>query len=190
MAEKLSEIFEELSESAEEDEALEAEEQSKIDDMKNASIDEWFYSQPISSHFDIEKKYAKEFNTNLSQARKKLNVTVKKFEVEGNDIPTVVKQLKKYRRTLKGEAKLELSKSIDNLIKSYSEHLSNSVDNIYWIKKYKSVLNDMVCSEENIIKLSYVSEESTRREIIDTLCKYWEDKLHMRDMHIIQIMLN
>ena len=30
--------------------------------------------------------------------------------------------------------------------------------------------------------MSYVSEESTRREIIDALCKYWEDKLHMRDM--------
>ncbi len=37
------------------------------------------YSQPISSHFDIEKKYAKEFNTNLTQAKKKLNITVKKF---------------------------------------------------------------------------------------------------------------
>ena len=182
MAEKLSEMFTELSESAEEDEALEAQEQSKINDMKNASMDDWFYSQPILSHFDIEKKYAKEFNTNLSQARRELSIIVKKYEVEGNDVPTVVKQLKKYRRTLKGETKIEITNSIDNLIKAYSEHLSDSIDNIYWIKKYKSVLNNMVCSEDNIIKLSYVSEESTRREIIDVLCKYWENKLHMRDM--------
>ncbi len=182
MTEKLSEFFNELSESAKKDEDLEEKEQSKINDMKNASIDDWFSSQPISSHFDIEKKYAQEFKTNLSQARKELNIVVKKFEVEGNDIPTVIKQLRKYRRTLKGEAKLEITNSIDNLIKSYSEHLSDSVDNIYWIKKYKSVLNDMVCSEDNIIKLSYVSEESTRREIIDVLCKYWENKLNKKDM--------
>ena len=182
MAEKLSELFNELSEVAQEDESLEEQEQNKINDMKNASMDDWFYSQPILSHFDIEKKYAKEFNTNLSQARKELSIIVKKYEVEGNDIPTVIKQLKKYRRTLKGETKIEITNSIDNLIKAYSEHLSDSIDNIYWIKKYKSVLNNMVCSEDNIIKLSYVSEESTRREIIDVLCKYWENKLHMRDM--------
>lgn len=59
MAEKLSEMFTELSESAEEDEALEAQEQSKINDMKNASMDDWFYSQPILSHFDIEKNMLK-----------------------------------------------------------------------------------------------------------------------------------
>ena len=184
MAEKLSTELDELANLAREDEELALQEQQIIDDLKvdKGQFTRWINTQPISNHFDIEKKYAKKFNTNLSQARKDLNFVVKKFEVEGNDIPTVVKQLKKYRRTLKGESKLQISKSIDNLIKSYSDHLSNSVDNIYWIEKYKSVLNDMVCSEDNIIKLSHVSEESTRREIIDVLCKYWENKLHMRDM--------
>ncbi len=42
MAEKLSELFNELSATAEEDEALAVEEQATINDMKNASIDEWF----------------------------------------------------------------------------------------------------------------------------------------------------
>jgi len=179
MEEKLSTTFEDLKEIALEDEQLASEEQQLIDSLK---IENWIDSQPLSSHFDIEKKYAQEFNINLTKAKKELNLTVKKFEVEGNDIPTVIKGLRKYRRTLKGESKLEVTESIDNLIKAYSEHLSKSIDNIYWIKKYKSVLNDMTCSEDNIIKLSYVSEESTRREIIDVLCKYWENRIDKKDM--------
>jgi len=184
MAKKLSTEFDELANIAREDEKLAEEEQRVIDELTVDKSDflTWLDNQPLSNHFDIEKKYAKKFNTNLSQAKKELNIVVKKYEVEGHDVPTVVKQLKKYRRTLKGSAKVDITNSIDNLIKAYSDHLSTSIDDIYWIKKYKPILNDMVCSEDNIIKLSYVSEESTRREIIDTLCKYWEDKLHMRDM--------
>ena len=179
MEEKLSTTFEDLKEIALEDEQLALEEQQLIDSLK---IENWIDSQPLSSHFNIEKKYAQEFNINLTKAKKELNVVVKKFEVEGDDIPTVIKSLRKYRRTLKGKTKLEITESIDNLIKAYSEHLSKSIDNIYWIKKYKSVLNDMTCTEDNIIKLSYVSEESTRREIIDVLCKYWENKIDKKDM--------
>ena len=179
MEEKLSTTFEDLKEIALEDEQLALEEQQLIDSLK---IENWIDSQPLSSHFNIEKKYAQEFNINLTKAKKELNVVVKKFEVEGDDIPTVIKSLRKYRRTLKGKTKLGITESIDNLIKAYSEHLSKSIDNIYWIKKYKSVLNDMTCTEDNIIKLSYVSEESTRREIIDVLCKYWENKIDKKDM--------
>jgi len=35
----------------------------------------------------------------------------------------------------------------------------------------------MTCNEDTLIKLSYVTDETTRREMIDSLCKYWEAKL-------------
>ena len=179
MSKKLSEVFTELTEAANEDEALEDEEADIIDNM---TIENWIDSQPLSSHFDIEKNYAESFNINLSEAKKNLEVIVKKYEVEGNDIPTLIKQLKKYRRTLKGESKIKITQSIDELIKAYSAHLDSNIDKIYWINKYKSTIQDMTCTEDNIIKLSYVTEEETRRELIDVLCKYWEAKIEKTDM--------
>ncbi len=137
----------------------------------------WLATQPISNHTDIEKRFAEEHRLTLSDARKHLGFEMKKYQIEGKDIPALVKELKVYRRSLKGEDKVSLTKSISNLIGSYSDHLSKSIDNIYWINKYKSPLLDMGFNEEKIIKLSLVTDESTRRDIIDTLCKYWEDRI-------------
>ena len=89
----------------------------------------------------------------------------------------MIKELRLYRRTLKGEPKIAVTKSIDNLINAYSSHLDSSLDKVYWIKKYKSALKDMALSEENIIKLSLIDDEETRRKVVDTLCKYWEARI-------------
>ena len=40
----------------------------------------------------------------------------------------------------------------------------------------------MTLSEENIIKLSLIHDGDTRRDIIDSLCKYWEARLDRNDM--------
>lgn len=138
---------------------------------------EWLDNQPLTSHFEIEKKFAKEYNVGLSEARKAMSNSLKKYEIEGRDIPLMIKELRTYRRTLKGEPKIAVTKSIDNLINAYSNHLDENINKIYWIRKYKPALKDLTLSEENIIKLSLIHDEQTRRDIIDTLCKYWEARL-------------
>jgi len=143
---------------------------------------EWLELQPLSSHLDIEKKFAEEYNIALSDARKAIDTNLKKYEIEGKDIPMMIKELRMYRRTLKGEPKIAVTKSIDNLINAYSSHLDKSLDKVYWIKKYKSALKDMTLSEENIIKLSLIKDEDTRREVVDTLCKYWEARVERNGM--------
>jgi hypothetical protein len=142
----------------------------------------WLVDSTISDHTQLEKTFAKEFDLSLTDARKHLEYKLKKYEVEGTDIPKMIKKMRKYRRTLKGEDRIQMSKSIDNLIDGYANHLENSIDNIYWLSKYKSQVQDMTCSEDQLIKLSYVDDENTRRKIIDVLCKYWEAKIDKNEI--------
>jgi len=167
---------------ADEEERLREEQKEITDKLKLASVRSWLTEQPISSHFDIEKEFAKEHGLSLSQARGHVSTNLKKYEVEGKDIPTLIKELKKYRRTLKGEEKIAITTSIDNLIKAYASHLDETISNIYWIGKYKSTVKNMVCSEDQLIKISDISNEDTRRALIDELCKYWEAKIDRSEM--------
>ncbi len=168
----------EMAELADEEKRLQEEQKRITDELKRS----WLVDSNLSDHTQLEKIFAKEFKLSLTDAKKHLNYKLKKYEVEGNDIPKLIKQMRKYRRTLKGDNKIKISNSIDNLIDGYSNHLDKSIDDIYWISKYKPVVKDMTCSEEHLIKLSYVQDESTRRELVDTLCKYWEAKLERKDM--------
>ena len=162
------------------DEAAELEERQK--ELTADMQQKWLHTAPITDHFSIEKKFAKEFEVSLSDAKKMLKNNLKKYQIEGNDIPQMIKQLKKHRRTLKGEQKVAITASIDGLIKAYSDHLDKSIDSIYWIAKYKPALKDMNCTEDHIIKLSTITDEDTRRNLIDSLCKYWENKLDRNDL--------
>tara|TARA_R100000353_G_C6505892_1_gene195395 strand:+ start:282 stop:1607 length:1326 start_codon:yes stop_codon:yes gene_type:complete len=178
----------------EEEQADELEAQSKImrekaklteqmenltDGMKNAS---WLENKPIRSHDDITKDYAEEFGMNLTDAKKALDVYPQAYEIQGNSIPMVVKEMRNYRRTLKGEPKIKFTKAIDNLIDGYSDYLNKCIESIYWVKKYKVPLQSMTCSESDLLKLSKISEEDTRRRVVDSLCKNWEANLDMKEL--------
>tara|TARA_Y100000361_G_scaffold147036_1_gene158134 strand:- start:1474 stop:2826 length:1353 start_codon:yes stop_codon:yes gene_type:complete len=170
--------FREKAELADQEEELRERQKTLTAELEaDVSKYQWLEEQPLSSHFELEKRFAEHYNVGLSDARKAIRNDLRKYEIEGKDIPMMVKELKMYRRTLKGEPKIAVTKSIENLIDAYSSHLDESINKIYWIKKYKSALKDMTLSEENIIKLSLIHDESTRREIVDTLCKYWESRL-------------
>tara|TARA_R100000329_G_scaffold150146_1_gene142257 strand:+ start:988 stop:2313 length:1326 start_codon:yes stop_codon:yes gene_type:complete len=158
--------------------ALQEEQEKRIAELKSS----WLISQPTNDHSQIEKDYAYEFDISLSDAKKQLSVEVKKYEIEGNDIPAIIKGLRKYRRTLKGDNKKNITSSIDNLIKAYSDHIDKSIDNIYWIAKYKPIVKEMNCNETDLIKLSLIDKEDKRREMVDILCKYWEDKLDKEEL--------
>ena len=183
LSEKANNLAEMYREAAEELTTVEALHEKNKDSLNNMKIQlSWLSEQPISNHFDLTKEYARENKISLTDAKKALESNVKKYEIEGKDIPSVIKDLKKYRRTLKGEVKKQFTESIDNLINAYSDHLDTTIDNIYWIRKYKPLIREMTCSEDVLIKLSKIEDEDTRRKIVDSLCKYWEAKIDKKDV--------
>ena len=175
---KRSEILQELANKQKDVEAIQAEMEQKEKDMKNA----WLEQQPIRDHDDIVKDYAEVAKLNLTDARDGLSNYPKRYQIEGKDIPALIKEMRKFRRTLKGETKVTFTNSIDNLIKDYSGYLEKCIDSIYWIKKYKKPLKQMNYNEDKLIKLNSIHSAKERREIIDVLCKYWEAEQDIRGL--------
>ena len=182
-SEKAKELAEMYSEAAEELTTVEALHDKNKKDLGNMKIQlSWLSEQPISNHFDLTKEYARTNKMSLTDAKKLLTYNVKKYEIEGKDIPVLIKELRIHRRTLKGDTKMQFTKSIENLIDAYSDHLDKSIDNIYWVRKYKPLIREMTCNEDTLVKLSKIEDENTRRNIIDSLCKYWEEKLNQKQL--------
>jgi len=148
------------------------------DDMKNA----WLEQQPIRDHDDVVKDYANISNMNLTDAKASLFHYPQKYEIEGKDIPTLIKNMRSYRRTLKGDTKIQFTNSIDELIKGYSEYLEKCIDSIYWIKKYKYPLKQMNYNEDKLSKLNSITTAEEKRAFIDVLCKYWEAEQDIKDL--------
>ena len=182
-SEKANELAEMYRNAAEELTTVEALHDKNKKDLGNMKIElAWLSDQPISNHFDLTKEYARTNKMSLTDAKKLLTYNVKKYEIEGKDIPVLIKELRIHRRTLKGDTKIQFTKSIENLIDAYSDHLDKSIDNIYWLTKYKPLIREMTCSEETLVKLSKIEDEDTRREVVDSLCKYWEAKINKKDI--------
>jgi hypothetical protein len=156
--------------------ALKTEQETMLSTIK-VEKNKWLKTSTLEDHSTLEKRFAEEFNMSLTDAKKHLDYKLKKYEVEGSDIPKMIKQMRKYRRTLKGTDRTNMTKSIDGLIDGYASHLEDSIENIYWLSKYKPLVQDMTCTEDQLIKLSYVNDEDTRRNMVDVLCKYWEAKI-------------
>ena len=176
-----------LESEAEKEEAKSLEEEARLLNEKATLTEEierlnraWLGDKPIRSHEDIAKDYAQEFNMNLTDAKKMLDVYPNQYKIQGHTIPDVIKEMRMHRRTLKGEKKIEFTKAIDNVIDGYTDYLYKCIDSIYWVKKYKAPLQSMTCNETHLLKLSKISDEDTRRNVIDALCKNWEANLEMK----------
>lgn len=154
----------------------------EISNIKESMERKWLESQPIRSHDDIAKDYANFANVNLTEAKNSLFEYPKKYEIEGKDIPALIKGMRKYRRTLKGDTKITFTKSIDNLIDDYADYLNKCIDSIYWVKKYKTPLRQMNYDENKLIKLNSITSEEQKRDVIDVLCKYWEADIERKGM--------
>jgi predicted outer membrane protein len=103
------------------DEVEELQEQI-TDDSKLA----WLSSQPISDEYEMVKKFAKQFNTTITDAKKSMNNLPKQYTISGEDIPSIVKQLRIKRRELKGQNKIDFTKSIETLVDAYANHILES----------------------------------------------------------------
>lgn len=183
-SERLQALADNAQEAADKEREMEQLEQdaNRIKEEIKLASQNWLQNQPIRSHDDIAKKYAKETEISLSEAKKNLFEYPKKYEIEGKSIPDLIKDMREFRRTLKGENKITFTDSIDTLIKEYSNYLDNCVDSIYWVKKYKIPLKEMNYDEDKLVKLNSITSEKQKRQVIDILCKYWEAKLEIKDI--------
>ena len=147
------------------------------DDTKLA----WLAKQPIADEYEIATNLSKEFKVTLSEAKKSLNMLPVDYTIQGEDIPSIVKQLRKKRRDLKGQQKIDFTKSIETLIGAYANHLDDCIKSIYWIAPYQRPLQAMALKESNLRKLDSVKSYDSRIQLIDQLCKYWEADIESRD---------
>ena len=138
----------------------------------------WVQNLPIMSDYEVAMSVSKKFNINVTEAKSQLDTFPKQYTVNNKTIPEIVKELKKHRRTLKGEEKITFTKGIDNLIVQYGNHLSNCIKSIYWLTPYETPLRQMRYTENDLKKLHSIKDVKTRREVIDSLCKFWEANLH------------
>ena len=137
------------------------------------TVGKWVSTLPIMSDYEVAMSVSKKYNINITDAKMKLDSFPKEYTIENKSIPEIVKDLKKYRRKLKGDNKLEFTKGIENLIVAYSNHLTDCIKSIYWLAPYETPLRQMRYTESDLKKIYSVKDESTRRDIIDSLCKYW-----------------
>jgi len=156
-----------------------ADEQERLtEEMEN--LNKWLISQPIIDEHEIAKRMCLKFQINLSEAKKNLEKYPMEYKVEDKYIPDIVKDMRKYRRKLKGDNRDNMSKSIDTLVYAYGDYLGKCVDSIYWVKKYKSPLTKMKGDEKNLKKIYSIKDGDTRQKVIDSVCKFWEADLDIK----------
>ena len=148
------------------------------DDTK---IELWLNDQPIADEHDTIKLMASEFKINLTDTKKMFEEFPQEYIIGDKDIPSVVKSLRKYRRTLKGEEKIKLTSGIESLIKAYSSHLDGCIKSIYWLSKYETPLRKMNYNEQDLKKIYSIKDYDRRNQLVDILCKYWEADLDIKD---------
>jgi len=144
---------------------------------KLASVNDY-----IMSDYEAVNLLSKNLNINASDARKQLSSFPSEYSIDGENIPDLVKKMRKARRHLKGEQRERMAKAIDTVIDGYSDHINKCIDSIYWIKPYKPAILKMGFSEKDLMKINKIDSVNGRRNIIDAICKYWESDLKKEGM--------
>tara|TARA_A100001201_G_scaffold50074_1_gene49915 strand:+ start:35 stop:1378 length:1344 start_codon:yes stop_codon:yes gene_type:complete len=142
----------------------------------------WLYAQSLDDEYNVIKNAAKQFSLNLSQARERVEKFPSEYKIEGESIVDVVKRLRDYRTTLKGDIKKDFTKSIVNVINGYSSHLDDCIKSIYWLSDYQKPLKSMSFKESDLRKIYEIKDYTTRAQLVDILCKYWEADLERKSL--------
>ena len=136
----------------------------------------------VMSDYEAITTLSKNLNINATDARKRLDTFPSEYIVDGQTIPDFVKKMRKARRSLKGESRTRMSKSIDTVIEGYGEHIHKCINSIYWISPYKVPLLKMRFTEKDLSKLNKITDVKKRRVVVDSLCKLWEIDLKKENM--------
>jgi len=135
----------------------------------------------VLSEHEMVSKIATTYQLNASQAKKQIESFPSSHKMYGENIPQIVKTLRKARRELKGEDRNKMSKNIDNIIEGYSEHLSKCISSIYWLTPYNAPFLKMKFDEGDLAKLYSMKNSNQRRSVVDSICKYWEAELDQKE---------
>mgnify|MGYP003677873854 CR=1 FL=1 len=116
---------------------------------------------------------SKNLNINATEARKQLVAFPNEYIVDGENIPDLVKKMRKARRQLKGENRIRMAKAIDTIIDGYSDHISKCIESIYWLSPYKEPLLKMRFNEKDLMKLNKIGDVKSRRKILEQRLKIY-----------------
>jgi hypothetical protein len=172
----------EMEENAADDaEAVAEATKEKIREAVGATNKSWINYRPFDED-DVVKEISKVFSINLSQAYEHISKMPDEPLIEGKSIPIIVKELRNLRRELKGQSRVKMNNTIDHLIKAYSGHLDNCIDNIYWLSPYKPAVKLLTPSLDKLKKMQHIKDGKTRQEIIKHLTTMWECDIEKRGM--------
>ncbi len=141
-----------------------------------------FSNSPVLSEHEEIVKLSEVYGLNATQARNHLGKFPEEYIIQDKNIPDLVRKMRKARRQLKGETRDKMTKAIDTMIDAYSDHLNKCIDSITWLSDYTVPFKKMRYNEKDLHKLYKMKSTEERREIIDSLCKYWEAELDQKDM--------
>ena len=138
----------------EELEELQEEKKPVVSALSDAGIDlTKTISDYVMSDYEAVTMLSKNLNINATEARKQLSSFPNEYVVDGENIPDLVKKMRKARRQLKGDDRLRMAKAIDTIIDGYSDHITKCINSIYWLKPYKEPLLKMRFNEKDLIKI-------------------------------------
>lgn len=136
----------------------------------------------VLSELEEINKLSDTYKINATDAKKMLNNFPTEYIVNDKNIPDLIKQMRLSRRSLKGEHRDKMSKAIDTMIDAYTDHLHKCFDSIHWLSNYREPFLKMRFNEKDLNKLNKMKDAESRREVIDSLCKYWEAELEQKGM--------
>ena len=180
-ADKYREAASQMERLAELDEE-ESEMKDSISEELGIELKNVFSDSPILSEHEEIVKLSETYGINASQAREHLGQFPEQYVIQDKNIPDLVKQMRKARRKLKGDYRTRMAKAIDTMIDAYSDHLNKCIDSITWLSDYKIPLKKMRYNEKDLHKLYKMKDLEQRREVVDSLCKYWEAELNQNNM--------
>lgn len=155
---------------------------SEVEESLDVKLANFFSGTTVMDEHEAITKLSNYLNINASQARKHVQGFPTEYMIQDHSIPDIIKVMRKQRRKLKGDSRLKMSKAIDTLIDGYSDHLDKCIQSIYWLKPYNEPLRKMRFNETDLRQLHSIKGKQERREIIDTLCKYWEAELEQSSL--------
>ena len=179
---KAAKKLEEVARLEEEEERAKDEiEQSLNIKLDSPELKSFFDSIGITNNHETISKLSDYLNIQPKEAQKYFSFP-NEYIIQDHTVPDIIKTMRKHRRKLKGEDRNKMNKAIDTLIEGYSEHLNKCIDSIYWLRDYQPALKKMRFNEKDLHKLYEIKSADERREVIDSLCKYWEAELEQEGM--------
>ena len=160
----------------------EEEMKDSIEQELDIEIKSFFSNSHIMSEYDEINKISTTYNLNATDAKKYIPVFPDTYVIQDKSIPELIKKMRMSRRKLKGEQRDKMSKAIDTMIDAYTDHLNKCIGSITWLSEYTAPLRKMRYNEKDLHKLYKMKTIDERREVVDSLCKYWEAELEQNGM--------